>query len=75
MNIEETINTIKFSEITQKGYKILSNDEFDTIVNGVLHLQTENQKLKEENERLKKENTKYQDEIFARDNSWWDMQD
>lgn len=31
--------------------------------------------LEEENKKLKKENTEYQDEIFARDNSWFDMQD
>lgn len=31
--------------------------------------------LQEENKRLRKENTEYQDEIFARDNSWYDMQD
>lgn len=31
--------------------------------------------LQEENERLKKQNTEYQDEIFARDNNWYDMQD
>ena len=31
--------------------------------------------LQQENEKLKKENTEYQDEIFARDNSWYDVQD
>ena len=31
--------------------------------------------LQEENEKLKKENTEYQDEIFTRDNNWYDMQD
>jgi uncharacterized protein YjgD (DUF1641 family) len=31
--------------------------------------------LQEENERLRKQNTEYQDEIFARDNNWYDMQD
>ena len=30
--------------------------------------------LQQENEKLKKENTEYQDEIFARDNSWYDVQ-
>ena len=30
--------------------------------------------LQEENEKLKKQITEYQDEIFARDNSWYDMQ-
>ena len=28
-----------------------------------------------ENENLKKQITEYQDEIFARDNNWYDMQD
>lgn len=38
-------------------------------------LREENKKLQEENERLRKQNTEYQDEIFARDNNWYDMQD
>ena len=38
-------------------------------------LQKQNTELKEENEKLRKQNTEYQDEIFARDNSWYDMQD
>ena len=37
--------------------------------------QQEIEKLKKENEKLRKENSEYQDEIFARDNSWFDMQD
>lgn len=60
MNIEETINTIKFSEIAQKGYKIMSNDEFDSIVNGVLQLQTENQQLKGRIDKA----IKYMDDTF-----------
>ena len=38
-------------------------------------LQKELTNLQEENERLKKQITEYQDEIFARDNNWYDMQD
>ena len=45
--IDNMINTIKFSEIAQKGYKIMSNDEFDKIVEGVLNLQQENKQLKQ----------------------------
>ena len=47
--------------------------DFDT-----KHLQEfikEFEQLKKENEKLRKQNTEYQDEIFARDNSWYDMQD
>ena len=29
--------------------------------------------LEQENEKLKKQITEYQDEIFCRDNSWYDM--
>ena len=50
--------------------------------NAIGDLVEENYKLKEEIERLKEENkklkeqiTEYQDEIFARDNNWYDMQD
>ena len=45
MNVEETIRTIQFSEIAQKGYKVMSNDEFDMFVDGVLKLQQENKEL------------------------------
>lgn len=31
--------------------------------------------LQQENERLKEQVSEYQDEIFARDNNWYDMQD
>ena len=37
-------------------------------------LQQRIDKLEKENEKLRKENTEYQNEIFARDNSWFDMQ-
>ena len=47
INVDEVIRTIQFSEIAQKGYKVMSNDGFDRIVNGVLNLQQENQQLKE----------------------------
>lgn len=38
-------------------------------------LEDEIERLKEENKRLKEQITEYQDEIFARDNNWYDMQD
>ena len=31
--------------------------------------------LEQENERLKKQIIEYQDEIYAKDNNWYDMQD
>lgn len=31
------------------------------------------ERLKEENKKLKEQITEYQDEIFARDNNWYDM--
>lgn len=37
--------------------------------------QQEIERLKEENKKLKEQITEYQDEIFARDNNWYDMQD
>ena len=46
--------------ITSSGCKVL----LDYITN-----------LQQENERLKKQVSEYQDEIFGRDNSWYDMQD
>lgn len=46
--IKNKIQTLQFSEIVQKGYKIMSNVEFDSIVNGVLQLQQENSQLKED---------------------------
>lgn len=52
LNVEETLNTIKFSELAQKGYKVMSNSEFDRIVEGVIQLQQENQQLKELNSEL-----------------------
>jgi predicted transcriptional regulator len=52
INVDEVIRTIQFSEIAQKGYKVMSNDEFDRIVNGVLKLQQENQELKQINEEM-----------------------
>lgn len=33
------------------------------------------EQLEKENKKLNKQVTEYQDEIFARDNSWYDMQD
>ena len=38
-------------------------------------LKEENKQLKEKIEKLNKQITEYQDEIFARDNNWYDMQD
>lgn len=49
--IKNKIQTLQFSEIVQKGYKIMSNVEFDSIVNGVLQLQQENSQLKERIEK------------------------
>ena len=31
--------------------------------------------IEKENKKLREENIEYQDEIFARDNNWYDMQD
>lgn len=33
------------------------------------------EQLEKDNEKLHKQVTEYQDEIFARDNNWYDMQD
>ena len=49
--IKNKIQTLQFSEIVQKGYKIMSNVEFDSIVNGVLQLQQENSQLKQRIEK------------------------
>ena len=51
--IKNKIQTLQFSEIVQKGYKIMSNVEFDSIVNGVLQLQQENSQLKNDNAVMK----------------------
>jgi len=49
-------------------YKRLSCDEIKVLRDYITN-------LKKENERLKKQVSEYQDEIFARDNNWYDMQD
>ena len=53
----------------------LGRSMYDAIFDKIHALITENEQLKKENEKLRKQNTEYQDEIFARDNSWYDMQD
>lgn len=52
INVDEVIRTIQFSEIVQKGYKVMSNDEFDRIVNGVLNLQQQNKELHNKIDKL-----------------------
>ena len=54
--------TIDYGEI------ILEKEDVDKLLDYITNLQ-------EENKRLRKQNTEYQDEIFARDNNWYDMQD
>lgn len=53
-------------ETEEKAFKFLDY---------IKQLQQELTKLKKENEELRKQNIEYQDEIFARDNSYYDMQD
>ena len=45
------------------------------MIKDILQTQQRIEKLEKENENLRKENTEYQDEIFARDNNYYDMQD
>lgn len=70
------LNDIAFDTLVIKClYGEPTNEDVEECENQIKLLQKENQQLKQENERLKKQNTEYQDEIFARDNSWYDMQD
>ena len=51
------------------------NDSITWWTNRFNAVQRDYEELKQENERLKKQVSEYQDEIFARDNNWYDMQD
>jgi hypothetical protein len=50
-------------------------DELDSADNFILHLNEENAYLQKKVELLENQVTEYQDEIFARDNNWYDVQD
>ena len=63
-----------FEFMTEEG-GFLGRSMYDAIFDKIHALITENEQLKKENEKLRKQNTEYQDEIFARDNNWYDMQD
>jgi cell division protein FtsB len=65
-----TNGALNYYQVTQT---VMVRDNL--IRNYIELLQKQNTELKEENEKLRKQNTEYQDEIFARDNSWYDMQD
>lgn len=46
-----------------------SASDYDILDNAYDYIE----KLEKENEKLKEQIKEYQDEIFARDNSWYDM--
>lgn len=59
----------KYQDLLKSGYFGLCDKDYIT------NLEQENEKLKEKIKQQDKQITEYQDEIFARDNSWYDMQD
>lgn len=68
----EYLNQLKFErnmleDIVQNGGVSKEDKEF-------IDMTHRNTELLEENEKLKKQITEYQDEIFVRDNNWYDMQ-
>ena len=61
--------------VNEMYHNYLEQDEAQELTDYINDLEQRIDKLEKENEKLRKENTEYQDEIFARDNSWYDMQD
>ena len=70
--IERILNELKDEDnyIEEYGfrYKRIALDDWWLLLSYI-------EQLEKENKKLNKQVTEYQDEIFARDNSWYDMQD
>jgi len=67
--VELILSKLKIvSEAQERGLYLCDKEHSKKLLDYITNLQREN-------ERLKKQVSEYQDEIFARDNNWYDMQD
>jgi len=66
--IQDIVDFYKLNDENNYDYSDKVLISMKTLLNYITNLQEENQKLH-------KQVTEYQDEIFARNNSWYDMQD